>query len=318
MSNLLSGLLSVLMSTNQPAAASNLITQKTGLKVEIPNPNDPVEKEYQALLNEDNKAHEEIDQWIKGNVEFSEKGVGTPKEILQLKIEQRLEKVKERYETFVLLHPKHAKGRVAYGSFLNDQKNEEGAKVQWEKARELNSQDPAVWNNLANYYGHNGDPKTAFDYYAKAIELNPQEPVYYGNLAVTVYMFRHDAVEHFKISEKEVFDKALGYYKKALELDPENFVLATDYAQSYYGIKPPRWEEAVALWKEVLKLGRDDIEREGVHLHLARCYINLSRYQDAENELGQVKHGMYTELKKRITRNLQGKQKAAAGDKPDA
>ncbi len=32
------------MATNQPAAVSNLVTQTTGLTVNIPDPNDPVEK----------------------------------------------------------------------------------------------------------------------------------------------------------------------------------------------------------------------------------------------------------------------------------
>ena len=46
MTNLLIGLLSALVATNQPAAVSNLVTQTTGLKVTIPDPNDPVEQEY--------------------------------------------------------------------------------------------------------------------------------------------------------------------------------------------------------------------------------------------------------------------------------
>src|SRR5579872_5343501 len=40
-SDLLVGLLTALMATNQPAAVSNLVTQTTGLRVTVPDINDP-------------------------------------------------------------------------------------------------------------------------------------------------------------------------------------------------------------------------------------------------------------------------------------
>jgi hypothetical protein len=55
-SQLLLGLLSVLVATNQPAAVSNLVVRSTGVSVSIPDPNDPVEKDYQRLLEEDDAA----------------------------------------------------------------------------------------------------------------------------------------------------------------------------------------------------------------------------------------------------------------------
>ena len=102
------------------------------------------------------------------------------------------------------------------------------------------STNPAVWNQLANYYGHNGDVTNAFAHYAEAIRLDPTEPVYYQNFATTVYLFRKDAQEFYRITEPQVFDKALDLYRKAMKLNPDSFVLATDYAESYYGIKPWR------------------------------------------------------------------------------
>ncbi len=97
---------------------------------------------------------------------------------------------------------------------------------------------PAAWNQLANYYGEYGGLTNAFAYYTEAIRLDPTEPVYYQNFATTVYLFRKDAREFYHINEQQVFDKALGLYRQAMKLDPSNLVLATDYAESYYGIKP--------------------------------------------------------------------------------
>ena len=99
---------------------------------------------------------------------------------------------------------------------------------------------PAAWNNLANYYGEYGGVTNAFAYYAEASRLAPAEPVYLHNLATTVYLFRSDAETFYHLTEPQVFDKALDLYRQAMKLDPANFILATDYAESYYEIKPLR------------------------------------------------------------------------------
>ena len=77
-----------------------------------------------------------------------------------------------------------------------------------------------------------------------------------------------------------MFDKALALYQQAMKLDPENFPLATDYAQSYYGIRPLRTNDALVAWTNALNIARDDVEREGVYLHLARiktCHRAIRR-----------------------------------------
>ena len=69
--------------------------------------------------------------------------------------------------------------------------------------------------------------------------------MYYQNLATTVYLYRKDAKEFYGIDEQQVFDKSLALYRKAMQLDPDNFPLATDYAESYYGIRPLRTNDAL-------------------------------------------------------------------------
>ena len=101
MSKLLSGLLGILISTNQPAAVSNMVEQTTGITVEVANPNDPVDVEYHKILAEDDKAHGEIDKWIRDGQAFEEKGAGSPQVTLNDRIEQRRNEVKKLYEDFL-------------------------------------------------------------------------------------------------------------------------------------------------------------------------------------------------------------------------
>src|SRR5205814_4271521 len=280
MDSFLIGLLSALVATNQPVAVSNFVARTTGISVTVPNPDDPVEKGYQNLLEADDAAQEEVDKWIREETAFREQGAGLPDATLKARIEQRFKAVRDTYDAFLQDHPEHARAHLAYGSFLMETHEDEEAVKQMEKARELDPKNPAAWNNLANYYGHRSPVKKAFEYYAKAIDLNPNEPVYYQNLATTVFLFRPDAMEFYQIDEQQVFDKALALYRKAMKLDPNNFVLASDYAQTYYGIKPIRTDDAIAAWEDALKIAGNNAEREGVYLHLARFKLNAGRFPE--------------------------------------
>jgi len=307
-------MLGALVTASRLAAATNLVAGPTNPSpAVVPEANDPVEKEYKKLMEDDDTAQAEVDEWIKDNQTAATRGAAVPTADLQRRIRERFDPIRKAYDDFIKRHPDHARARVAYGSFLGDLQDEEGAQEQWEKALALNTKDPAVYNNLANLYGHLGPVKKAFDYYAKAIELNPQEPIYYHNFGTTVYLFRKDAMDFYGITEQQVYDKALGLYSKALKLDPQNFPLASDVAQTYYGIKPLRTEEALKAWTNTLAIAHDEIEREGVYLHLARIKLAAERFAEARAHLSAVTNDMYDVLKKRLARNLDEQEQKARG-----
>jgi tetratricopeptide (TPR) repeat protein len=205
---------------------------------------------------------------------------------------------------------------------LNDLGEEEQAEKQWEKALAADPKDPAAWNNLANFYGHNGRATKAFEYYAKAIELEPDEPIYYQNFATTVFLFRRDATNYFKLTEAEVFTKSLDLYRKALELAPDDFFLAKDYAQSFYALKPAPAEdaegkrkaeqnladEAIAAWQLALKIAPDELTREGVYVHFARWQINSGRYDEARRTLAGVTNGVFVQNKKALLKKIANRE----------
>jgi tetratricopeptide (TPR) repeat protein len=306
--DLLIGLVGAVLATNQPLAVSNLVQQHTGISVAVADVNDPAERELQQLMADDDAASAEVDKWIRDNNDFYAQGAGLPKEELNKRIMDRFASVRKNYEDFLKRHPDSAHGYLAYGSFLNDIGEEEAAVDQYEKSRQIDPKNPAVWNNLANYYGEHGPLTNAFIDYAKAIELNPAEPVYYQNMATTVYLYRRDAMAFYHINEPQVFDKALALYQQAMKLDPENFPLATDYAQSYYGIRPLRTNDALVAWTNALNIARDDVEREGVYLHLARIKTSIGQYDESRALLHCVTNGALIDMKKRLERSLHDHQ----------
>ena len=311
--SLLIAIFGAALAANPPGTVTNLARLTNAAAASAAN--DPVEKEYQQLVADDDAAQAEVDKWIEDNNAFAAKGAGVPQEELNRRIHEKFAPIRKRYEDFIDAHPNHAHARVAYASFLGDMHDEEGAQQQLEKALELDRKDPAVYNNLANIYGHTGPVKKAFEYYAKAIELNPSESVYYHNFGTTVYLFRKDAREFYGINEQQVFDKALELYAKAIKLDPTNFPLASDIAQTYYGIKPTRTEDALKAWTNTLHIAHDEIEREGVYLHFARLKLHAERFDEARAHLNAVTNAMYDDLKNRLAHNIEEQEKQAKAAK---
>jgi predicted negative regulator of RcsB-dependent stress response len=97
-----------------------------------------------------------------------------------------------------------------------------------------------------------------------------------------------------------------------MQLDPDNFPLATDYAQSYYGIRPLRTNEALAVWTNALQIAHNDIEREGVYIHLARIKMLAGHYAEAQAQLDAVTNSKYADLKRVLERNLAERENPTA------
>jgi len=263
------------------------------------------------LMGRDDDVLAGVDKWIRDNNAFAAQGAGESKEALNQRIRARLDSVRKDYGDFLRRYPDFARGHLAYGSFLNDIGEEDAAVAQYGKAAQLDPKNPAAWNQLANYYGEHDPVTNAFVDYAKAIELNPAEPVYYQNLATTVYLFRKDARAFYGISEEQVFDKALALYRKAMQLNPQNFLLAADYAESYYGIRPLRTNETLAAWTNALQTARDDNEREGVYIHLARIKMVVGRFAEARAHLNDVTNAAFADTRHRLERSLAERENTA-------
>ncbi len=303
MNGLTIGILGALLATSLSFAATNVFQPPTNLVVEATA--DTVAQELHDVMAEDDAAQDEVSGWL--HTFEAQRAASKTKEAsaeLNRRIRERFDRVRERYNKFLQNHPDHARGYLAFGSFLNEIGDEDSAKAQFENSKQHDPKNPAVWNNLANHYGEHGQLPNAFTHYAQAIKLKPNEPVYYRNLATTVYLFSKDAREFFHLDEQQVFDKALGLYQQAIQLAPGDFVLATDYAESFYGIKPLRTQAALAAWTNALTIARSEAEREGVQLHLARLKIAAGLLTEAQTHLDLVTNPTYLDIKKRLTRSL--------------
>ncbi|HEY1661310.1 MAG TPA: hypothetical protein VGI03_02735 [Verrucomicrobiae bacterium] len=305
MNHFLTGLLGTMLVVGTFSFATQAIGQ-TNAPADL-STNTPAETDLDQLMADDDAAMDEVDGWIRTNAAEAAKGGGVSRDELNKRINARLDAMRQKYEDYLKRYPDYAPGHLAYGSFLDEIGKEELASVEYATASKLDPKNPAAWNDLANYEGEYGQITNAFINYQKAIDLDPTEPVYYENLATSIYVFRRDAMSFYKFTEPQVFDKSLALYRKAIQLAPNDFALATDYAESYYAIKPLRTDEALGAWTNALNTARTDEEREGVFIHLARIKYLAGRYAEARSQLVTVTNSMYDDLKNRINRNISAK-----------
>lgn len=332
MNDLLVGVLTALLATNSPSTVSNWLTARPlppltstqSATNSASATNSPSDLALKRVMELDDQVRAEIDDLITQSNTDTASASSASDKLLKERIKAKLLTVRNAYEEFVRLYPTHAKGRSAFGAFLNDSDDEEGSMTQWLKAKELNPKDPAAWNNLANLYGHRGPVTNAFYHYAKAIELNPWESTYYHNLATTLYLFRSDGAKVLKKEVTAVMYDAMALYRRALELDPTNFILAADFAQSYYGFAQPKSgdpkadllartklaDEALKAWTNAFLIARDDIERQGVQIHFARLNINAGRYDIARQAMAAITNSMYDVTKKALEAKIETLLKA--------
>jgi tetratricopeptide (TPR) repeat protein len=288
---------------------------------------DPIEQAYARLLARDDAAHAEVDGWIRENEVFSAGGADYTAITLNARIERRLKPVRDAYEGFLLRHPKHVRARLAFGSFLSGIGEDDAALAQWERARDLDPDNPAAWNNLADHFARLGPLRKAFECLDRAVALRPSEAVYVRNLASLVFLSGDEARDHYKLpDEQAVLRRALDLYRRARQLDPDNFTLATDLAQVYYRLEPPHSvdaahakaatdqfaDEALAAWQDARKLARTELDRQGISLHLARICLAQERWADARRHLDAITEPSLAPLKQDLVRVLDRKASAAS------
>ena len=317
MSDVLAGALSLLLATNKTALVNTALVERVGVAVPVASTHDPVEAEFQTILRLDDQVGTEVERWLDALPDGAEVSAE-----LKAKVDGRHEEVRKRYTAFMEKNPKHARAVIAYGSFLGDIGDEFAMADQWEKARAMDPSNPAVWNNLAGHYAHRGPIEKAFPYFEKAIELKPTEAQYWHSLGTVTYLFRRDAEKYYGVDEQGVFKKAFEFYAKATALRPLDFKLASDVAQTWYGVKPAPAthevsskaaelaviESGLGAWTNALRLATLDEEREGVRLHMARWQIKAGRWAAARTHLDAVTNAVHSVVKQRLERNWREKQ----------
>jgi len=146
-------------------------------------------------------------------------------------------------------------------------------------------------------------------------QLDPHEPVYLQNFATTVIYFAKTPAELSHYRATDFRQGARSLYAGA-ETFADEFSARHRSCAKLLRIKPVRTEDALRSWTNALSIAHDEIEREGVYLHLARFKLNAGLFAEAHAHLNDVTNENYGDLKKLLARNLAERERSRSRPMP--
>ena len=200
----------------------------------------------------------------------------------------QLQELTHGYERLLHDSPNNAEVFAAYGYLLRKVDMRKQAAAMLLKANQLDSDIPLVKNQLGNLLAEDGRPLDALPYFMAAIKLSPKEPLYHYQVGTLL----HDAQDDFLKSgewTRAALDHAMhGAFKTAAELAPDRFEFGYRYAESFYDLAEPQWDEALKVWAALEENAATPIERQTLRLHAANILLKQGHADRAKLLLGTV------------------------------
>ncbi|MBP6506719.1 MAG: hypothetical protein KA257_04070 [Opitutaceae bacterium] len=192
------------------------------------------------------------------------------------------------YELFLRNNPENATGYAAYGYLLHKVGMAKESIAMLMKANQLDANLPLVKNQIGNFLAESGRPLEAVAYYLAAIQLAPKEPLYHYQLGTLLTEARDDFLKSGEWTRENLDHAMHEAFRRAAELAPERIEFTYRYAESFYDLAKPDWDEALKTWTVLEEKATSPIERETMRLHAANILIKQGRLDHARLVLSAV------------------------------
>lgn len=160
-------------------------------------------------------------------------------------------------------NPDHARAFFQIGYCLSSMGKRKEAIEPYQKALQLEPQDPIILNNLCGAYAFSGRYGEAVKSCQEAIQLKPDLAEAYNNLGWSYHrMGRHQ--------------DAIQACKQAIRLQPDLATAHYNLGNGYSALK--RYPEAAESYKQAIRIEFDYAE---AHLNLGAAYNQMGRYEEA-------------------------------------
>ncbi len=200
----------------------------------------------------------------------------------------QVQSVAHEYELLLRNNPSFAAGYAAYGFLLSKVGMSKEAASMLLKANQLDPDIPLVKNQLGNHLAEDGKPLQAAPYYIAAIKLAPNEPLYHYQLGTLLVEARDDFIKSGEWTRASLDEAVHHAFQRAAELAPGRFEFAYRYAESFYDLEHPDWNEALKAWSGLEEKAPTAIERQTMRLHAANICLKLGKREHAQALIATV------------------------------
>src|SRR5947207_8677119 len=188
-------------------------------------------------------------------------------------------RVEQIYYQLVRDNPQSVRAQNATAAFLSKNGKAEAAIEHWRTAQRLQPGNGEAANSLGGAYLRMGRVREAAEQFLLAVRSESDNPDYHFDLANVEFVLRHDLTAAWKIDSAELLQRALFQFREASRLAPTSLEYARAYAETFYGMPNPDWEQAQFAWQHYLELSTNR-NRTFPYLQLAR--VSLKRHKKAE------------------------------------
>jgi len=228
----------------------------------------------------------------------------------------RLKRLDADYQSFLESHPGFAPAMVAYGGFLSDTGRAPQAITWWEKAIRTDPGCARAYNDLGAEFADDGRAAEALRLHQKAYELDPADPLYHFNWATTCILFRQDAHDVYGWDEDGIFRHSLEQFRIARDLAPRDFEYASAYAESFFMMKQPDWQEAHEAWVYCLRQPLEPVQQQRVYAQLARVCLHQARFDEAREWTEKLDAPEFQPMRRALEHRLAAATSPVAPSRP--
>jgi tetratricopeptide (TPR) repeat protein len=210
------------------------------------------------------------------------------------------------YEKYLADYPNVAAGYVSYamllGNSLIDERKRAAALLL--RANALNPDLAIVKNQLGKYLAEDGKPLDALNYFLAASKLEPKEPLYHFQIGQLLSAARDDFLKSGEWTPEQIETAMRNAFEQAMVLSPDNFAYAYRWAESFYDLLHPEWDEALRTWRALETKVSTPVEKQTVRLHQANVLIEQKKFEEARAVLDTVTDGVLQAQKQKLAAKL--------------
>jgi len=219
-------------------------------------------------------------------------------------LERRFQGLVHKYDAFIMENAEYAPGLVAYARVLERVGQEEAAFALYLRANKLDPNIPLVKNQLGNFLAEQGEFAQALPYYLAAIELAPKEPLYHYQLGSLLHHFRDEFLDSKMFTRTVLDDQMLEAFQTAAKLRPAEIAFAYRYAEAFYDLEKPRWEEAIKEWRSLENRVNPGVERQTIWLQQANVLLRQGKTDEARHLIERVRDPVLSRNKQTLAEQL--------------
>jgi tetratricopeptide (TPR) repeat protein len=211
-------------------------------------------------------------------------------------------RVEQIYYQLVRENPQSVPAQNALAAFLWKNGKAEAAIEHWRTAQRVQPENGETANSLGGAYLRMGRVREAAEQFLLAVRSESDNPDYHFDLGNVEFLFRRDLTAAWKIDSAELLQRALFQFREASRYAPTDLEYARAYAETFYGMPNPDWEEAQVAWQHYLKLSTD---RNFGYLQLARVSLKRHKKAEALSFLDKISNSSYFEVKEKLRKQAE-------------